>query len=292
MLESKKEIYDLIPQQYYPKTCLFTPQSSAEGVLQVIHENGIVFPFIAKPDIGQRGMQVKLVKDKSELTEYIAKSKVDFLIQEFVAFEQEIGIFYYRFPTKKTGKITGIVGKEFLKVTGDGNRTMEALIIQEPRFLLQLPVLRKTYGAQLKNVLKHGEEVVLVPYGNHSRGSKFLDLSAMADGPLQDMMNRVCSEIPEFYFGRMDIKFNTWEELREGRNFSIIELNGAGSEPTHIYDPKHSIFFAWKEIIKHLSLLQKISSINHKTKGTPYMTRAEGVKMLKENQKQVELISQ
>jgi hypothetical protein len=31
------------------------------------------------------------------------------------------------------------------------------------------------------------------------------------------------------------------EELEQGINFSIVELNGA--EPTHIYDPKHSLFF-------------------------------------------------
>jgi hypothetical protein len=36
------------------------------------------------------------------------------------------------------------------------------------------------------------------------------------------------------------------EELEQGINFSIVELNGAASEPTHIYDPKHSLFLHGK----------------------------------------------
>ena len=81
----------------------------------------------------------------------------------------------------------------------------------------------------------------------------------------------------------MDVKYNTWEELKEGKNFSIIEVNGAGSEPTHIYDPKHSVFFAWKEIIRHLNILLRISRYNHRHKKIAYLGFKEGLKMLREN---------
>lgn len=291
LLESKKDIYDLIPQKYYPKTLKFQPSSKIKTIVESASNYGIKFPFIAKPDKGQRGMQVKLIKNVTDLTLYLNEIKFEFLIQEFVDFKNEIGIFYYRFPTQQKGTISGIVGKEFLKLIGDGNSTMEELIILEPRYLLQLNILRKTYGSKLNHVLNKTEEVILVPYGNHSRGSKFIDLSDQTDMVLQNMINQVCSEIPEFFFGRMDIKFNTWEELRQGKNFSIIELNGAGSEPAHIYDSNHSIFFAWKEITRHLYLLYKISAINHQLKSIPYLTPKTGLEMLRENQKQLELIS-
>ena len=84
----------------------------------------------------------------------------------------------------------------------------------------------------------------MVPYGNHSRGSKFIDLSNLIDEQLSSTINLICLSIPDFYYGRLDIKFKDWEDLKNGKNFSIIEVNGAGSEPTHIYDPKHSIFYA------------------------------------------------
>ena len=95
-------------------------------------------------------------------------------------------------------------------------------------------------------------------------------------------MDAICSQIPGFFFGRLDIRYQQWDELKAGKNFYIIEVNGAGSEPTHIYDPKHSLFFAWKEIIRHWILLWKISRANHK-KGHPYLTLPEGISMFRED---------
>jgi hypothetical protein len=30
-----------------------------------------------------------------------------------------------------------------------------------------------------------------------------------------------------FFFGRMDVMYNTFEELENGKNFAVVELNGA-----------------------------------------------------------------
>jgi hypothetical protein len=93
-------------------------------------------------------------------------------------------------------------------------------------------------------------------------------------------MNRICNRVPEFYYGRLDIRFKDWESLARGEDFSIIEVNGSGSEPTHIYDPQHSIFFAWREIIKHWKILYQICKANNK-KGVKYLTLAEGRREIK-----------
>ena len=66
--------------------------------------------------------------------------------------------------------------------------------------------------------------------------------------------------------------------------FSIIELNGAGSEPTHMYDPKNSLFDAWREITRHWRILWKISRINHKN-GVNYMSTSDGIQMFRENKR-------
>jgi hypothetical protein len=89
----------------------------------------------------------------------------------------------------------------------------------------------------------------------------------------------------------MDVRYNTWEELKQGRNFSIIELNGAGSEPTHIYDPKHTVFYAWKEIIKHWNILYKISKGNYHPKKSPHMSLRSGLNMFKKNNEYVKLLN-
>jgi hypothetical protein len=290
-MESKGLIYELIPKKYSPQTIPFKAGTTIEQIREAFKDLPFSFPMIAKPDIGFRGVMVKKVNSEEELFEYIKEIKVDFLLQEYIAYKNEVGIFYYRLPGEQKGRISGIVGKEFLTVTGDGRSTMEELILKEPRYLLQLPVLIRTYGNFLRQVLPAGDKHTLVPYGNHARGAKFIDLSHMITRELTESIDRVCREIPEFYFGRMDVMYNNWEELCEGKNFSIVELNGAGSEPTHIYDPSHSIFFAWKEIIRHWKLLNHISKLNRRTKGLKYMSFKEGVAMLKNNSRYLKLVS-
>jgi hypothetical protein len=119
-------------------------------------------------------------------------------------------------------------------------------------------------------------------YGNHARGAKFIDGSSWIDEELEATFDKVCKEIKGFYFGRLDIRYPSWNELKNGI-FSIIELNGAGSEPTHIYDPKHSILHAWKEIARHLNILCRISKINHHQLNMPYTTFSEGILLLRKH---------
>lgn len=276
MMESKKAIYDLIPKKYYPKTVLIKEKSVLLDIVAAIVEKGIRFPLIAKPDIGLRGSGVKKIKSVEELKEYATKANFDFLLQDIIPFENEIGIFYVRHPNDKTGKITGIVSKEFLIVIGNGVATIEELINEVPRYKLQLDALRKEYGTSLQRVLPTGEQLNLMPFGNHARGAKFLDGSHWITPKLTQTINAICMQIPEFYFGRFDIMYNSLEELERGENFSIVELNGAASEPTHIYDPKHSLWFAWKELARHITYMYEISIANHQ-KGVPYLAYKTGI---------------
>ena len=292
LMESKKQIYDLIPAEYYPPTLFFETNTTATEILETVKQKGLKFPMVGKPDIGMKGMSVKKLESEAELSDYAAGSKVDFLVQEFIPFENEVGIFYYRYPNETKGHISGIVRKEFLTVTGNGKMTIEELLNVEKRYVLQIPVLKKTYGEKLNTVLKTGEEFLLVPYGNHVRGAKFIDDSHLIDEELLNTIDGICQKVNGFYFGRMDVRYNTWEELKHGKNFSIIELNGAGSEPTHIYDPKHSVFFAWKEIIRHNKILWRISRMNHHPEKQPYMNTASGLQMFRENSRYLKLITE
>lgn len=291
-MESKKEIYDLIPKEFYPATLLFRAGTDGAEVVQAIEDSQLSMPLIAKPDIGMRGLQVKKITSVEELCAYASRCKVDFLVQEYVPYENEVGIFYYRYPDEKHGYISGIVGKELLTIVGDGVSTVEQLLQKDKRYVLQLPVLHKTYKHKMQQVLEPGQRFLMVPYGNHARGAKFVDITCQADDQLINTIDRICSKVDGFYFGRLDIRYNTWQELKEGRNFSIIELNGAGSEPTHIYDPQHSLFYAWKEIIRHWVILQRISIYNHKISGLPYMSTSSGLKMLRDNNEYVRILNE
>lgn len=277
IMESKKAIYNLIPQQYYPKTELIKEGTAVVEIKAIIEQSNIRYPFIAKPDVGLRGSGVKKINTIEDLEQYALKANFDFVVQDLIPFQNEVGIFYVRYPNEKKGKITGIVSKEFLIVTGNGVATVEELIKANPRYELQLKVLKKEYGNTLLEVLPKGEKLNLVPYGNHARGAKFIDGSHWITEKLEDTINEMCLQIPGFFFGRMDVMYNTFEELENGKNFAVVELNGAASEPTHIYDPRHSLFFAWKELARHITYMYEISVENNRN-GVPYLAHKAGMK--------------
>lgn len=283
-MESKKEIYDLIPSKYIPKTLLIKCKSCVNNLLSTISDQSIQFPFIVKPDIGMKAFGVVQVHNESELRVYHKKINIDYLIQEYIPFEREAGIFYCRIPGETMGRITGVVLKEFLTVIGNGEDTLLQLIKQNPRSHFQLKSLKKMYGDKFGQVLALNEKLVLVPFGSHTRGALFTDSTPKVTDLLTVNIDSVCKQISGFYYGRIDIMYASWEELCEGRNFSIVEVNGAGSEPTHIYDPSHSLFFAWKEIIKHWRLLYKVSQLNNK-KGHNYLSFKQGREMFRANKK-------
>ena len=282
LCESKKDIHKIMSPNLYPATIHFAKGSSPDEVIRKLKENGFTYPLIGKPDTGGRGRGVKLLENENECAAYVNNAEIDFHIQQFIQFKNESGIFYYRWPGETSGHISGIVRKEFLSVKGDGRSTVRELLMTDKRSLLQMKSIHKMYGDYLGTILPSGQEKIMVPYGNHARGAMFLDDSHLTDDRLVSVVNSICKDIDEFYFGRLDIKYDNWEDFKNGTKFSVIEVNGAGAEPTHIYDPGHSIFFAWKEIVRHWFILNKISRMNHK-RGVKYMTVKEGLRMFRED---------
>lgn len=286
LMESKSDIDQLIPGKYKPVTLFFPAGHPLNKIKEAVKNNYLQYPLVIKPDIGMQGKAVLKVHNDYEFISAINAFTVDFIVQPFIPYPKEIGIFYVRLPNEKKGKITGIVEKEFLKITGDGVSTIRELLSSNPRYILQLPVLKRNLEDGIDSIPGKGVEKILVPYGNHVRGSLFLDGSYKNNSQIESIIDNVCQQIDGFYFGRLDIRFNSFEELAEDKNWSIIELNGAGSEPTHMYDPAHSLFFAWKEIIRHWELLFQVSIQNRK-RGFANLSFWQGMNMFRENSQYV-----
>lgn len=283
LMESKWEMYQHAPEGFFPACTLFNPSNSITHIESEVMA-AFNFPVIAKPDIGSRGRGVAVITDLHQLRNYHANSLVSYLIQEKIEYPMEAGIFYVRMPGEKNGEITGIVQKEFITVTGNGKDTLEALLIKHPRYMLQLASLRKILGSKaLKTIPQKGESKTIVDIGNHARGAKFINASFRITEKLTTTIDAICKQYKGFYFGRLDIRFKSFEALEQGENFAIIELNGAGSEPTHIYDPSGSILFAWKEICRHWKMLCDISRYNHTKHNLSYLSWQEGIDMFRMN---------
>ena len=151
--ESKIDILKKIDPKYLPKTLFFKKLTPCENVTQELKNIELEFPIIVKPNVGERGNEVEKVENTAALDRYIKRSKEDFIIQEFVSYDIELGVLYYRFPDSDETGITSIVVKEFLTVTGDGKSTIRELMEYDDRARLQLESMTKRLGAAMNEVL-------------------------------------------------------------------------------------------------------------------------------------------
>ena len=226
-MESKYAIDTIIPSKYRPPSVFFKPGVPFEEIVLQINAQEFGLPLIVKPDIGGKGVGVHKVDSIIALKEVVSIFTVPFIIQPFIELPNEIGLFYINIPGSGKPFITGIVEKQFLIITGDGKHTILELLEMNPRYLLQIPTLMKHYGQDIHRILPDKVQELLVPFGNHARGSLFIDRAELISPLLVNTFSKICNEIDGFNFGRLDIRYKTWEELERGENFSIIELNSS-----------------------------------------------------------------
>jgi len=278
--ESKWKIFKLIPTEFYPKTIYISENENLEEIIEKIKVSNLNFPIIAKPDRGERGLGVKKIGDFDELTSYVNLVKVPFLVQDYIDFPLELSVFYYRLPNEKKGQLFSVALKDLLSVEGNGISTLLELIYQKDRAFLQLEKLKKNAQLNFNEILKKGEIKVIVPYGNHSLGATFLNYNHLIDENLTEIFDFISQQIEGFYFGRFDLRCTSLEDLKNGKNISILELNGAGAEPAHIYNPNFPFFNAQKALATYFQKMNQIAIQNNKN-GIPFMSFKEFIKIRK-----------
>lgn len=269
--ESKWSIFQLMPKEYYPATILINTPARVESILEQMDKAGITFPIIAKPDRGERGWCVKKIASLNELIAYVKLVQVPFLIQDYVAYPMEFSIFYFRNPNSKKGRITSVTLKKLLTVTGDGQSTIDTLIKTSDRSFLQYYRLKKEGNINFNTILAKEEVQILVPYGNHVLGAMFLNYNHIIDEALTSTFDKICTDIKGFYFGRFDLRCTSIEELKQGKNIALLELNGSGAEPAHIYAPGFSYFKAQSVITQHYKMMYD-AALENKRAGISFMS--------------------
>lgn len=273
--ESKYAILQKIPHQYTPETIKVETPFTVDSILEVIQKADLQLPLIFKPDIGERGYQVQRINRLNEIPKYVQKSKGPFLIQQLAEGPLEFGVFYVRFPGDRRGNVTSLVGKEMLSITGDGTSTLFELIMQNDRAKLQWHQLKTAFEDDFGSIVEAGKTIELVSIGNHARGARFINANHLINDRLSRTFDSICAEIPGFYFGRFDLRCASLEDLYEGR-VKILELNGCGAEPAHIYDPEFSLWKAFHELVLHWDYIFRIAKAN-KARGVDFLTLREGM---------------
>ncbi len=264
---SKWKILSKINQKFLPKGKLFTIGSKNETLAWV--NNNLHFPIICKPDKGERGFGVEKINNEKQLDNYLKKIDRNFIVQEYINYPMELGIMYSRIPGAKRGNIHSVVQKEFLTVVGNGKSTLKELFQTNDRTLYHYDMLLEMYYEELKIVLDYGEKKELISIGNHCRGTTFLNGNHLISQKLVAVFDSIAKPIEGFYFGRFDLRVSSLDDLYQGDNIKIMELNGTNSEPAHIYDPNMSLFEAYRVLFHHWGIIYRISSINHQN-GVPF----------------------
>jgi len=251
---SKIDLLNQIEEKYKPKTYFF-PELTNQTI-------PFPFPFIAKPNTGERGIGVELIRNQADWDTYLHQNKRNLIVQEYFDSAIEFGVFYVQLPNEPKGKIISITAKDFLTFTGDGKSTLHELINQNVRAYYRKDYLIQRFQNQLDLILANNEQLLIEPIGNHNRGTTFLNGTHLKTAELENTIDQIAQKIDGFYYGRFDLKAKSIADFKNG-NFVILEVNGANSEATHIYDPSFNLFKAYKEVIRHLNYQFKIAVQNH-----------------------------
>ena len=220
------------------------------------------FPLILKPDLGQRGVGIKLIRTHEQAENYLRQTTAPLIAQSYAPGPLEAGIFYYRFPGEPSGKIFAITEKVFPEVTGDGQSTIAELVLKDPRARFMAAKYLARFGDRQNNIPAVGETVPLVAAGNHAQGCIFRDGARWNSTALEKRIDEISKKLNGFFIGRYDIRFASENDLRAGKNFQIIELNGAAAEATSIYDSRNSLWTAYRTLFRQWDLIFAIGAEN------------------------------
>lgn len=262
--DSKVDTLNLFPKASIPITIYATGEESIHSILSQIDSEKINYPLILKPDIGERGAEVKKILSEAELLALLSLIDYPYQIQEFISYPMELGVFWYRYPENEKGTVNSLTIKKYLNITGDGTSSVEALILKDPRSRFQIEKLNEAAHIDMNHILDKGEERIINEIGNHSRGTTFLNGNPQIDDALIEAMNSLMDNVEGVFFGRADIKCQDLDALRALKDFKIIEFNGVKAEPTHIYDPDYPLIRGLIELSNNVNIIYKIAKQNQK----------------------------
>ncbi len=235
---------------------------SASSVLRTLCDAGLSFPLIAKPDLGLCGYGVRLLTDLEQLLAYLAAYPPHevVVLQQYLPQEGEAGIFYARDPHSDQGRIIGLALRYFPRVTGDGLHTVLELVAADPRArrLMGSPLHEcRVVGVRVPAV---GEVVRLATIGSTRVGGLYRDGAMHITPRLTAAIDAVARDMPQFHFGRFDVRFDSLLNLSAGRCFKIMEINGAGSEAIQAWDPDVGLIEGFRMIFAKQRILFAIGA--------------------------------
>ena len=246
-------------------------EDDCRRALEAMAGAGLEFPLVVKPDIGWQGFGVRLVATPEQLRDYLAEYPrgEDVILQRYVAYDGEAGVLYVRIPGEECGRVLSLTLRYFAFVVGDGRSSLRELIRHDERarfkaavHLGERPQHAGMDEEDLQQVPADREVVRLAFIGSIRVGGLYRDARAEITPALSARFDAIAKSMPEFYYGRFDIRFASLEQLRAGEEFAIFEVNGAGAEAIHVWDPELSLGQVYRSLFAAIALLFRIGRLN------------------------------
>ena len=270
--ESKYDILRRLPERWTIPSALIesgAPDERCETLLRWTSTRGFSWPVVLKPDVGQRGAGVRLVRGADEAREYLSRVTGRVVAQPFHAGPFEAGVFYYRMPGAWRGRILCVTDKHFPKVVGDGVSTLEDLVWAHPRYRMQARTFLARLGVRSGEIPPPGAVIALGHAGNHAQGTMFTDGRALITTALEARIDEIARAYDGFFIGRFDVRYRDRDAFMSGQDLAIVELNGATAECTNIYDPAGSLLGAWRQLCLQWHLVFAIGHANRRAGHEP-----------------------
>ncbi|NNM31263.1 MAG: hypothetical protein HKO57_17255 [Akkermansiaceae bacterium] len=239
-----------------------------EALRRFLSAEGLGYPVVLKPDVGERGQGVAVVDDEAGAEKWFEAFHGPAMVQEFVP-GREFGVSWHRAPGAAHGEITSVAGKHPQILRGDGEHTVEELILRDDRAVAMAPYFLRKFEGELDRVPGRGEEFPLTRIGTHARGAVFSDDRHLVTEPLRETLDALAARYEGFHLGRYDLRVASEEDLCAGRGLVVLELNGVTGEPVHIYEPGYSWWRGMRDLGRHWRTACELGAANRRRGAKP-----------------------
>ena len=236
-------------------------QGSLAEVEAAMARQGLGYPLVVKPDLGWCGFGVRRIDGREALARYVAgyPSGERLVLQEWLGAAGEAGLFYLRRPGAPSGELIGVLLRQFPRVVGDGVHTVAQLMATDRRASRLGRDGASEPSCDVRRIPVRGELVRIASVSSTRVGGGYEDGTPHITAELQRAVDEIARDMGDFHAGRFDVKYQDLAALQAGR-FRIIEVNGAGSEAVHAWDPRFSLRQAYGIVFAKQRRLFEIGS--------------------------------
>ena len=238
----------------HERTCPFVRLAAEESplpeALRFAAAHG--YPLALKPELASGGAGLLRLVDEPALRQALGEAPLTegWILQPWLS-GREFEVVWRRDPGATTGELVAVVEKCAVEVQGDGRRSLEALIWDDPFAVARADLYQRIHYRSLLRVPAAGEQVRLDVSGSWEHGARPRRRAHLETEALRTAIEAYCRTYPGLHHARLDLRFATEADLAAGR-FLVTEVEGVGAFSSVLRDRHATVRedarLAWRQI--------------------------------------------